>query len=54
MDLLVGFLQGCGYAALIYVSGMAGLAFADWRDRRAGRPIDRGGFGPALPGDPDY
>lgn len=51
---MADFLWGCMYAALMWLGGMSGIAFGDWRDRRAGRPIDRGGFGPALPGDPDY
>lgn len=38
------FLEGLAWGALVaggaWLSGMAGLAFSFWRDRRAGRPYD--------------
>jgi hypothetical protein len=51
--LLVDFAWGCGYAALMWCGGIAGLVVSDWRARRRGEPIDRGMFW-AYPGDPDY
>lgn len=50
---MAGFLWSCALVAAMWAGGMAGLVFGDWRDARAGRPIDRGMF-PSLPGDPDY
>lgn len=35
-------LWGAAVAAAMWVGAAAGVLFADWRDRRAGRPIDRG------------
>jgi hypothetical protein len=46
-------LWGAALAAAMWLGAAAGVIFGDWRDARAGRPIDRGFF-PALPGDPDY
>lgn len=46
-------LWGCVLAGLSWIGAAAGIAFGDWRDRRAGRPIDRGWHW-AQPGDPDY
>lgn len=50
---MAGFLWGCLIAAASWAGAAAGVIVGDWRDARAGRPIDRGYF-PALPGDPDY
>jgi hypothetical protein len=53
MDVLSALAQVTACVGLMWISGMAGIVVADWRDRRAGRRIDRG-YWPSLPSDPDY